>query len=89
MRTAGVTGRNAWRWNGRASGPALVALGLLGAAFLLSPVGSDLMFRLGAASAQAVFAWADADQADRAGPPESASAGPPLLAVGIRSVGVP
>ena len=64
MRTTGTREVTRGRNPLDASVAAIVSAGLLAAGFLLSPIGYDLMFRLGAQTGAAIFAWVDGDHTE-------------------------
>lgn len=64
MRTTGVTKVTKSPGLAGHSRVLLATIGLLVAGFLLSPTGYDLMFRLGAQTGTAIFAWVDGDHTE-------------------------
>ena len=66
MRTAGTRHVTGGRRLADRSTILFVTIALLVAGFLLSPIGYDLMFRLGVRTGEVVFAWIDEGRTDTA-----------------------
>ena len=68
MRNASAAKAPGGRRVAKTSVTALVATGLFLAGCLLSPIGYDLMFRLGVQTGEVIFSWADGDRLESALP---------------------